>query len=114
MYWDKILKEVLNKKLVNARKIGKIKYGVMEKRCNRSYPLGPKFGDKYFTRREAECMVLLLSGKTIAKTAMALGLSPRTIEFYLKRMKLKLGCQTKFELIEIIWGSKFLQAVDFI
>lgn len=115
MYWNKILQEVLNKRLVNVRKLGAVKYGAMERRSSRNYSLGPKFDGKHLTRREAECMVLLMSGKTIAKTATALGLSPRTIEFYLKRMKMKLGCRTKFELIEMIWDkSTFLKEVDFV
>ena len=78
-----------------------------------AYGLGGKYGTAYFTRREAECMVLLLKGKTINSVADRLKLSPRTVEYYVKNMKSKLGCRTKFELIDMVYASDFLKNVDF-
>lgn len=78
-----------------------------------SYGLGSKHENVYFTRRESECMVLLLKGKTISSVAKLLKLSPRTVEYYIKNMKSKLGCRTKFELIDLVYASDFLKNVDF-
>lgn len=78
-----------------------------------AYGLGNKYGNTYFTRREAECMVLLLKGKTINSVAGILNLSPRTVEYYIKNMKSKLGCRTKFELVDLVYASEFMKNVDF-
>lgn len=131
MYWDKVLEEVLNKdsaqqsfaftNLADFNSKKKNQDDESKKLANKAqrgktlkiYRLGEKFGTVYFTRREAECMVWLLKGKTISRVAMELGLSPRTVEFYLKNMKVKLGCRTKFELVEKVLDSEFMAGVDF-
>lgn len=59
----------------------------------------------YFTRREVECIVHLLDGKTVAETAEQLDLSRRTVEYYVNNMKLKLGCHSKQELLRKIGGA---------
>jgi len=126
MYWEKVLHEVLSKSIAAQKfKVTSLEkqYDVQARQLLRktpdqqpkkSYCLGPKYNGTYFTKREAECMILLLHGKTINKAAIALSLSPRTIEFYLKNMKAKVGCRTKFELIELVLESNFLQTIDFI
>jgi DNA-binding CsgD family transcriptional regulator len=119
MYWDDVLRDVLDKKKnINSYQIlndCQDKYRRrIDKSLLRSYKLGEKYGDIYFTRREAECMVWLLKGKTINRVASELKLSPRTVEFYLKNMKAKLRCRTKFELIDLIHESEFLSQVDFV
>jgi DNA-binding CsgD family transcriptional regulator len=78
-----------------------------------AYGLGNEYGSVYLTRREAECMVLLLKGKTINGVASVLKLSPRTVEYYIKNMKSKLGCRTKFELVDLVYASEFMKNVDF-
>jgi DNA-binding CsgD family transcriptional regulator len=134
MYWDKVLNEVLNKnsskpafEFTNLSEFKKHKqlnnnsdfhlndHGKIKKmkRPAKRYALGDKYQSVYFTEREAQCMVLLMKGKTIAKVAEELFLSPRTIEFYLKNMKYKIGCRTKFDLIDVIQSTGFLQQVDF-
>lgn len=76
------------------------------------YGFGSKYSGKYFTKREAECMALLLKGKTINSIATILKISPRTVEYYVKNMKYKLGCRTKFELVDLVYASNFMQHVD--
>ena len=94
-------------------------YAEMEKKklikigCLARYSLGTKYGDVYFTRREAECMVWLLKGNTIMNIATILNLSPRTVEYYMRHMKAKIGCRTKFELIDLVRASDFTKYVDF-
>ena len=74
----------------------------------RKYDLGDGFSGAYFTYREGECMAQFLRGQTIKATAEVLGLSPRTIEYYLKNMKAKCGCRTKSELIHKVAASNFV------
>ncbi len=127
-YWDSILAEVLNRDDESTKfvytNLGKRKKkhkcvheatssGGQKKQEPKAYPLGEKYGKNYFTRREAQCMMQLLHGKTFKLTAEALNLSPRTVEYYVKNMKDKLGCRTKPQLIERVIASDFLQHVDF-
>lgn len=58
----------------------------------------------YLSQRESECLKLLVRGKTIKMSAKILGLSPRTVEHYLENVKIKMGVNTKFELIDKILG----------
>jgi Response regulator containing a CheY-like receiver domain and an HTH DNA-binding domain len=78
-----------------------------------TYRLGEEEHTVYFTRREAECMILLLRGTTVNNIAKKLGLSPRTVEYYIKNMKNKVGCRTKFELVELVYASDFINNLDF-
>ena len=68
-----------------------------------------KFPGVYFTYRETQCMTELMRGKTIKSTGETLGLSPRTVEYYLKNMKSKLKCRTKSELMQLIAGSEMVK-----
>lgn len=75
----------------------------------RSYYLGKKFANIYFTQREADCMVQLLQGKKNAEIAGALNLSCRTVEFYLNNMRSKLHCKTRRDLVAQVLESDFQQ-----
>ncbi len=54
---------------------------------------------KLLSNRQIECCSLLLSGKTSKEIAKLLGLSTRTVEYYLSNIKTKLQCSNKAELI---------------
>lgn len=129
MYWDTVLKEVLNKNKhdcvfthTNVGASAACKNQVQDKPDSKkpqryklkTYCLGEKYGDLYLTRRETECVVHLLQGKTVPETAKILGLSPRTIEFYVKNIKVKLNCRTKIEILRHVLNSDLLKHVDFI
>ena len=60
--------------------------------------LDPDIG-LYLTGREMQCVKGFLEGKTIKAVANGLSLSPRTVEFYLKRIKDRFECRTKIELL---------------
>ncbi len=74
---------------------------------SRPYFLGARFPGVYLTQREAECMINFLKDKTVSEAAAILELSPRTVEFYLKNIKVKLECRTKSELIHKVRESDF-------
>ena len=59
-------------------------------------------GDIHFTSREKQCIYYLAAGNTMKKIAKILQLSPRTVESYLNKIKLKTGCRSKKELIAFI------------
>ncbi len=135
MYWDAVLKEVLNqdkdknkdkddkpcKYTVTNIKDYKYKHEtargqVREKRgtftVNKlrrelvKYPLGKKYPGVYFTARETQAMYYFLQGKTANEVSKEMNLSRRTVEFYLKNMRAKLNCDTKLELIDKILQSE--------
>lgn len=122
MLWNDVVQEVMRRKadgktsglLSDNKKIitNKVKNSAIGGRNLAIYGLGAKYGDLYFTRRESECMLWLLRGKTINGVAIVLKLSPRTVEYYIKNMKNKLGCRTKFELIDLIYTSEFMKSVE--
>lgn len=80
----------------------------VQKRDLRNYFLGSRYPGVYFTKREAESMFWLMHGLTIAQAAAQLNLSPRTVEFYVKNMKNKLGCASKKRLIEKVYQTDLL------
>lgn len=51
------------------------------------------------SKREQECLNLFCEGKSAQATAARLGLSRRTVEHYFERIKQKLGCHSKWDLL---------------
>lgn len=64
--------------------------------------LGPEFPGIYLTAREEECAICIMQGNTLKEVAKTLDLSPRTVEFYLKNIKNKLNCRTKFQMMRAL------------
>lgn len=73
-----------------------------KKRLFPNLPLTEPFKNVSLTYREVECLLLLRKGYTNVKVGEKLNLSPRTVEFYIKNMREKLGCYTKRHLIECL------------
>ncbi len=69
--------------------------------------LGSRFDYLCLTPRETDCMALLLKGYTNERVAEELKLSARTVEFYIKNMRQKLGCHNKAHLIQTVRLSEF-------
>jgi len=121
MYWQAVLKEVLNRSsqpclFTNIK--NKTEFPPPEKKpprfdLSKAYQLGGKYSGIYLTRREAECMLYLIRGKTVAMIADDLKLSPRTVEFYVKNLKDKMHCKNRPELIDKMLHSNFLEIIDF-
>ncbi len=64
------------------------------------------------TRREIQTLWHYLQGKTAKEIAKAIYLSPRTVEYYLVRIKKKLNCQTRHDLFKMVMQSELLQEMD--
>ena len=58
-----------------------------------------------FSKREMECLDYLLQGYTFKMIGRAMGLSPRTIEAYVKNMRLKVGAKNKKALVDRFLAS---------
>ena len=60
-----------------------------------------QIGQFRLTKREFESLSQLAKGKSIKEIARELGLSPRTIEDYLKKIKFKTGYHLKSDLVKL-------------
>jgi DNA-binding CsgD family transcriptional regulator len=120
MYWHKLLDEIGNREIPNKNIFTTIMeqtsnysaQALKEQKPNLSYKLGADYQNVYFTYREAQCMLYILKGHTFNSIGNELQLSPRTIEFYVKNMKKKVGCKTKYQLIDIVLASDFLKNIS--
>jgi DNA-binding CsgD family transcriptional regulator len=116
MYWKKVLSEVINKNSNHNFVFTNFRKEQSKKNENtkplyikpKKYSLGAKFAGIHFSQRESDCMLQMLRGKSIDGIAKHTNLSPRTVEYYMKNIKKKVGCRTKFELIELVIESEFL------
>jgi len=129
-YWESILQEVLHKgddafqfkytdlgrSILRDRTRRQRQYMPARKKsvATPMYFLGDKFKGVYFTKREAETLFYLLQGKTIPEVGKCLTLSARTIEFYVKNMKLKVGVNTKVALLDKIRDTDIIGQLDFL
>lgn len=59
--------------------------------------------NKKLSKRESECLIELIKGKTANEIADKLKLSKRTIEFYISTIKSKLNCQSRSELMSKVY-----------
>lgn len=125
-YWSSVLDEVLHKHddehaflFTNQGRLGEF-YEIADLESaeplrsskNRTYFLGDRFPGIYLTKREAETMFWVIQDHTLAYAAHQMKLSSRTVEFYVKNLRLKLQCKTKKELVEKILQSDLLKQLE--
>lgn len=60
------------------------------------------FGDSYLTSQELKCLKLKLEGNSYKEIANSCQLSPRTVETYLNRIKIRSGINDKSHLKELV------------
>jgi len=124
-YWNVVLQEVLNKHNPESRfmytayggfaqaqepSVEYISHSRTKVSEFRKYYLGCSYPSVYFTQREYECIVALVRGETVKEIAANLRLSPRTVEYYIKNMKNKLGCSTRAQLIKEVMMTDLAKA----
>ena len=113
-FWQNIREAIQNKE-VNPEQFSRYFIGTIvekkweveteclnEKNIKRIYYLGDRLDKNYLTAREADCMALMMKGYTNREVAQQLQLSARTVEFYIKNMRQRLGCYSKVHLIETV------------
>ncbi len=62
-------------------------------------------GTDSLTPQELQVSLLLAEGRTTRETAAALFLSPKTVEYHLRKVYTKLGIHSRTELAEVLLGS---------
>lgn len=77
---------------------------------NQRYYLLENNKELYFTYREMEILLFLTKGMTYKVMGTKLDLSDRTIECHVRRMRLKVGCIDRFDLVEKIMQLDVAQA----
>lgn len=65
----------------------------------------------HISKREYQCLFLALQGKTAKETAKILNISPRTVEIHIQKVKDKLQCKNKLQLIEFAVSNNILYKV---
>ena len=58
------------------------------------------------TPRESQCLQLLARGFGLKYVARCLGISPRTVETNIEKMRLKSGVSSKESLVELYWNNR--------
>lgn len=106
MYWHLLLEEFINRYAVGAPRYYLPFLDDPEDNPTEKTPSSkPRLdlpGGLYLTHREAECIKLMLTGKTMKAIADQLSLSPRTVEYYIKRLKERWKCKNKKELLALL------------
>ncbi len=98
-------RDILTKKFINIPDKSEIKFPI------KKYYIGGSFRDIAFSKREAECLKHLFHGKTCKQIAQALQLSPRTVETYLDKIKLKSSCNNLQELCKKLESCTLLDGI---
>lgn len=60
------------------------------------------------SRRELQCALHCREGRTAKETAEILNLSRRTVEYYLEKVKIKLDCTSKYQLITKLYEEDLI------
>jgi len=124
-YWGAVLCEVVGKDDPNVKRLltsflgeGDVSsheesQGRHKRNTNgqkpRRYYLGDNYHGEYFTEREFECVLLLIRGRSLKQIAGDLALSRRTIEYYLKNVKCKMGAYSRSDLISRALSLELVQ-----
>lgn len=77
----------------------------------RKYYFDNQFGKVFFTKREAECIKHLYTGKTSKQIAEILTISPRTVETYFEKIKQKTQSTSLFEIRKKLESCELLEGV---
>lgn len=106
MYWQLLINDLINQHALNyhCRYLPQNESDIEEPTKNER-PTQRRISlnnGHYLTQREAECITLALQGLTMKKIAAQLELSPRTVEYYLKRIKERMGVKNKKELLQFV------------
>ena len=77
----------------------------------KQFKIDPEYGKAYLTRREAQSVYYLLEGRTMRESAQLMGLSVRTVEYYLTHVKRKFACRRKSVLLTKLSRTEIAQVL---
>lgn len=69
--------------------------------------------DCSLSRREMECLIPTIKGKTSKEIARMLSLSPRSVEKYIDNIKMKLHCDSRGQMMEKIFQCSDIRSLLF-
>lgn len=61
------------------------------------------------SERQTECLVFLAQGFTAKKIANCMDVTEKTVQTHIEKIKEKLSCHTKQELIDMAWQSEYIK-----
>jgi len=115
-YWNAIVQEVINKqnptfsfRFTNTKRKRYQRRGKNNRFNPERYYLDSPYQHVYFTPQEAACLFYCRKNSRYKMIARYLGISARTVEFYLKNMRRKLSCRTKKELLNLATKARFFK-----
>ncbi len=118
--WENIVKEVMARKangqktsilssdLENSSFGAKTTQKKSLKSNKSTYVLRTKYSNIPITKREAECISLLLKSKSVINIASILKIAPDTVKDYINNIKARTGCNNRRQLIDIVRTNKNL------
>lgn len=83
-------------------------FDTLSKERRLCYILDDAFGGLNLSSRQEECLYYLIRGKTAGETARVLGIEEATVQQHIVRIKDKLKCHTKSDLIDRSFESGFV------
>ena len=109
MYWNNLVKavEAGHYKQESQADLDQIAHKVGGRYCRTEQGLFPvKMASReiHLTRREAECLLLVMRGKSMKDTGKQLSLSERTVEYYLNNVKIKFSQPKLKDLKQVAWS----------
>ena len=104
-YWKQLLMDVHKKNKQGEEEVGDL---AASGRNQRLY-LNKPYQHVYVSKREAESLYWFTQGKGVREVAETLEISKRTVEYYLKNVKLKLSCRTRHELLTKVIANGFCE-----
>jgi LuxR family quorum-sensing system transcriptional regulator SolR len=72
------------------------------------FNLKDNFNNVALTKRESECLALAMRGQSAKYIARYLGISHRTVEQYIERLKTKFNATSKFDLLHKVSATDYL------
>ena len=86
--------------IIDSSTINKIRNDFIQETPIKKFWLNGKLEGEYLTEKQIDCVILLIEGKSAKEIAKILDLSFRTVEGHLHKIKEKLNCNNKSELIK--------------
>lgn len=77
----------------------------------RSYSIGKTTPFSSLSPRELDCLFYLIRGKTMKETAIALTISPRTVETYIEHIKHKTQIKKRSDMIDYAISNGYLNYI---
>lgn len=127
LYWQWVIEEVCDVEQVKrqhrrmltnlyspqAGEVVETSQGTWRSELLQKFPVQHAGAAVELTLREAQCAYYAMSGQTFKEIARELLLSPRTIEYYLRRIRKKLDCRTMLDVLKILNQCEFAKQCGF-